>query len=52
VNFQRWSEQGSAALAESCAFFALAAFMNVQEMLGESQTAPSIWDVGLAKWIT
>jgi hypothetical protein len=49
VNFQRWAEQSSAALAESCAFFALPALINVQEMLGESQTAPSTPYVGRAK---
>jgi len=42
MNFQRRTENGSAALAESCAFFALPALINAQEMLGESQTAPSV----------
>jgi hypothetical protein len=52
VNFNVAAEQGSAAVAESCAFFALPAPINVQEMLGESQTAPSTSYVGQAKWIT
>jgi hypothetical protein len=52
VNFHASAEQGSAALAESCAFFALPAPINVQEMLGESQAAPSTSYAGRAKWIT
>jgi hypothetical protein len=35
------AEQGSAALAESCAFFALTALANTQQMLGKSQAMPS-----------
>jgi hypothetical protein len=42
----------SAAIVECCAFLALPLLVNVQEMLGESQTAPSTSYVGRAKWIT
>jgi hypothetical protein len=41
VNFNAAGEQGSAALAESCAFLALAAFANSQQMLGKWQTEAS-----------
>jgi hypothetical protein len=40
---------GSAAVAESCAFFALPAVTNAQETLDESQTAPSSSHVRRAK---
>jgi hypothetical protein len=51
MNFQRRTENGSAAVAESCAVFALSALMDTQEMLGESQTPPSTSRVRQAEWI-
>jgi hypothetical protein len=52
LNFQGCDKQGSAAVAESCAFFALAALANTQQMLGKSQAALSTSHLGRAKWIS
>jgi hypothetical protein len=51
MTFQHRAETGSAAFAESCAFFALPALTITQKMIDESQTAPSVWRVRRAEWI-
>jgi hypothetical protein len=51
MNFQGRNKNGSAVVAESCAFFALSTLMDAQEMLGKSQTRRSTSRVCHAKWI-